>query len=148
MRNNYVVVLNRAHVRIYSEEQEPGQSKPALREVDAVDLPGGRAGYTDRETDEAGRFSKGQVGAPGGGIDERLPMQRQEERRAAEDVAGVVNRFFRDRKDETWDLAVPAPLLKAVVERLDPGARSRLRKTVAKDLVKIAPAELKAHFNA
>lgn len=148
MRTNYVVVLNRAHVRFYAEEQEPGQSRPALREIDAVDLPRGRARYTAREADEAGHFPAGQPGAAGGGIDERLPMQRQEERRSVEDMAAAVNRFFREHPEAPWDLAVPSVFCHAVMDLLEPQARRRLRRTVAKDLVKVPAPEIKAHFAA
>ena len=57
MREHYVVIADRGHLRIYVERNSPGQRAPALDQVEALDFPQGKKGYTDRETDMAGRFA-------------------------------------------------------------------------------------------
>ncbi len=117
-----------------------------------MDFPAGRNSYTDRETDMAGRFptSKNQsIGGSTGALtgmstDERLPMQREEERRRARELADEVDQFFQQRPEEQWDFAAGPELNNAVVELLSPGGRER--RSVAKSLVNQRVDEVRAHF--
>lgn len=156
MSDHYIVTLDHAHLRIFAERHPPGQHSPALERVVAVDFPAGKAGYTDRDSDMAGRFptSKNQgvgsglpAGARGGmSIDERLPMQREDSRRRARDLAAEVDQFFQQRPEASWDFAAGPELNHAVLELLSPTVRERLRRSVAKGLVKQRADEVRAHF--
>src|SRR5688572_22965777 len=114
MSEHYVVTADHGHLRIYVERVAPGQRTPALDQVEAMDFPQGKKGYTDRDTDMAGRFasSKHQMPAPGSptartgmSIDERLPMQREEARRRAKEIAAEIDAFFARRPGASWDFA-------------------------------------------
>jgi hypothetical protein len=143
MRIRFVVVLDRGHVRIYSEDQEPGWPKPVLRIEGAFDLVNGHASHTGRLAEKAGRFS----GAHGpGGAPERLTMSEEEDRRVAEELARLINGFFHDTPGEPWDIAAPPVLCHMVLDRIEATHRSQLRRTVQKDLVKVPTASLKSHF--
>lgn len=154
MSDRYIVTLDHGHLRIFEERNPPGQLSPALVQVEAMDFPAGRNSYTDRETDMAGRFptSKnqsigGSTGARTGmSTDERLPMQREEERRRARELADEVDQFFQQRPEAQWDFAAGPELNNAVVELLSPGVRQRLRRSVAKSLVNQRVDEVRAHF--
>jgi hypothetical protein len=155
MSEHYIVTLDHGHLKIYAERMAPGQFTPALQQVEAVDFPAGRHNYTDRETDQAGRFSgsKNQgagLGAPGVrtgmSIDERLPMQREETRRRARDLAAQIERFFQSRPDASWDYAAGPDLNSTILELLSPGLRRRMRRSVSKDLVNQRVDEVRAHF--
>lgn len=160
MSEHYIVTVDAGHLRIYQESTTPGQLTPSLRQVEAMDFPAGRQSYTDRDTDMAGRFqsSKHQSvapGAPGGtaagrsgmSIDERLPMQREEARRRARDLAAEIDSFFLKRPDATWDFAAGPDLNGVVLEQLTPQVRQRIKRSVAKDLVNHRTDELRAHFS-
>lgn len=158
MTEHYIVTLDHAHLRIYEERHPVGQHHPALTEVVAMDFPAGKQSYTDRDSDMAGRFptSKSQglgPSAPAGArtgmsIDERLPMQREESRRRAAELAAEVDRFFQQRPGARWDFAAGPDLNNAVLAMISPGVRDRLRRTLAKGLVKQPAEELRAHFAA
>jgi hypothetical protein len=155
MSEHYVVTVDHGHLRIYVERKPLGQQTPALDPVASMDFPAGRKSYTDRETDMAGRFSgsKHQGPAPGSpaartgmSIDERLPMQREESRRRAKEIATEVDLFFQKRPQATWDFAAGPELNGALLELLSPGVRQRMRRCIAKDLVNQRGEEVRAHF--
>lgn len=159
MSEHYIVTLDQGHLRIYAERTSPEQLRPSLERVESMDFPAGREAYTDRDTDMAGRFqsSKHQgaaPGAPGGNgvgrtgmsIDERLPMKNEANRRRAEQLAQEVEHFLASRPGASWDFAAGPELHRAVLERLSPPVRQRLRRAVAKDLVNQATSELRAQF--
>ena len=155
MREHYVITADQGHLRIYAERSAPGQKAPALDQVEAMDFPQGKRSYSDRETDMAGRFasSKHQGPAPGSptartgmSIDERLPMQREESRRRAREIAAEIDAFLQRHRDASWDFAAGTELNGTLLELLSPAVRQRLRRTLAKDLVNQRGDEVRAHF--
>lgn len=145
MNDHYVVTLDRGHLRIYAEHQEPGQT-PRLSIVEAMDFPQGKQSYTDRQSDQAGRFP-GSKGRPGGmSIDERLPMQREEERRNVSVLAQEMETFLQSRPGATWDFAAAPELSNAVIEALSIETRRRLKRALPKDLVNQTSEDVRAHF--
>jgi hypothetical protein len=155
MNSHYFVIADHSRVRIFTERSSPGQTTPGLEEVFAMDFAQGRSSYTDNDTDMAGRFqgSKQQGASPGGptarsgmSIDERLPMQREAHRRAIAEIARAIDSFLNLRPDSSWDFAAGPSMHNAILERLPPSIRSRLRSSLAKDLVKQPTAELRERF--
>lgn len=145
MNEHFIVTLDRGHLRIYAEHREPGQT-PRLEIVEAMDFPQGKQAYTDRQSDQAGRFpgSKGLAG--GMSIDERLPMKREEERRNVGVLADELETFLQSRPGSTWDFAAAPELSNAVIEALSIETRRRLKRTLAKDLVNQTSEDVRAHF--
>jgi len=155
MSEHFIVAVDHGHLRIFAERERPGQSEAGLDPVEAMDFPAGKRTYADRDTDMAGRFasSKHQGPAPGHptertgmSIDERLPMQREESRRRARELAAEIDSFFERRPDATWDFAAGPELNGTVLEMLSPTVRQRVRRSVTKDLVNQRVDELRAHF--
>lgn len=155
MSEHYVVTANQGHLRIFHRRQPPAQSTPAFDPVQAFDFPAGVGSYTDRDTDMAGRFqgSRQQGIAPGApaaragmSIDERLPMQREEQRRRVREIAESVDAFLAPRPNATWDFAAGPELHNAVLEAVAPKTRQQLRRSVAKDLVHQPQTDFPAHF--
>ena len=157
MKEHYFVTADHGHLRIYLERMEPGQRHADLEQVESMDVPAGIKGYTDRETAMAGRFqsSKHQAasGAPGQvpgrtgmSIDERLPMEREENRRRARDVAAEIDTFFSTRPAASWDFAGGPAFHQAVLDEVSRPVRERLRRTIPKDLVNQRTEELRAHL--
>ena len=142
------MTLDRGHLRIYAEERAPGQTTPRLALVEAMDFPGGTENYLARESDQAGRFPGADGRRGGGSIDERLPMQREAEKRRIDHLAEEVNSFLRARPDASWDLAAAAEIQPVVLAQLTPQTRGRMRRLVAKDLTNQPVAEVRAHFHA
>jgi hypothetical protein len=145
-RDHFVAVIDRAHLRIY-HLHTPETGGPVQFELaDAFDFPAGHLGYTDRDTDQAGRFP-GAVGRGGGGsIDERLPMQAEQERRLAADLAEHLERFLRAHPEATWDFAAGPGLHHAVLDNLSPPVRVRLGVAVVKELIHQTPVQLRSQL--
>lgn len=155
MSEHYLVTANQGHLRIFQHRRPPGQTTAAYDEVQALDYPAGVKGYTSRETDMAGRFqgSKHQASAPGSPVartgmstDERLPMQREEERRRAREIAETVSGFLQSHPAATWDFAAGPGLHTAVLEFLSAEVRGRLKHSLSKDLVHQPTTTLQTHF--
>ena len=155
MTEHYIVAVDHGHLRIFAEQKRPGQTTPGLQAVESMDFPLGKQSYSDRDTDQAGRFagSKQQSagsGAPAGrqgmSIDERLPMQREESRRRAKEIAAEIDTFLRARPAASWDFAAGPELNGAVLELISKDVRQRVRRSVAKDLVNQRADEMRAHF--
>ena len=155
MNSHYFVIADHSRIRILTERTQVGQTTPGLEEVFAMDFAQGRASYTDNDTDMAGRFqgSKQQGASPGSptartgmSIDERLPMQREAHRRAVSEIAGAIDSFLELRPESSWDFAAGPSMHNAVLERLPSSIRSRLRSSLAKDLVKQPLSERRERF--
>lgn len=151
MNERYVVAVNRGSIRIYQHEQPPGQMTPGYRPVQSLDVPAGRMSYNQNDTDQAGRFpSNPQQGGNyrGMSIDERLPMQRENEKRVIEDVAREVETFLAAHPGAEWDFAAPPGVHHAVLDNLSDGVKQRLRLALTKDLTNLPVPELREHLTA
>lgn len=159
MPEHFFITADHGHIRIFEVRQAAGQREPSLSQVEAMDFPAGRQSYVARDTAmAAGRFqgSRHQSVAPGApgvaaartgmSIDERLPMQREEERRRTRDVADEIEAFLGARPAATWDFAGAPTFHRSVVDQLSPPLRQRLRRTIGKDLVNQPNDELRAHY--
>jgi len=142
-RENFFVVLNRGHLRIYAADK----STPEL--VESFDMPEGLRGYTDNDTDQAGRFpgTQGKGRGIGGSIDERLPMQEEQQRRIVRESVKHVESFLASHPDAHWSFAAGPALQQPVLDELADDARSRLDKAIAKDLVNVRLTELPKYFS-
>lgn len=147
--DHFMVVIDRAHLRVYRVRELENSAPSQFELAESFDLPAGKQGYTDRDTDQAGRFAgsgaKGRKGG-GGSIDERLPMKEEHERRLATELAEHLNRFLLAHPDATWDYAAGPALHRAVLDRLSAPSRSRLGIALVKELIHQSPAQLRAHF--
>jgi hypothetical protein len=157
MSEHFVITADHGHLRVFQQREVPEHSSPALDEIQAEDFPAGFRSYVQRDTDRAGRFqsSKHQGRGPGAptarqgmSVDERLPMQREEERRQLRDLAAAIEDFLVRYPHATWDFAAGPEVHNAVLEALSPAIRTRLQKTVTKDLAHQPPADLIGHFAA
>lgn len=155
MNSHYIVIADHGHLRIFTERTSPGQSTPTLVEVHSMDFPHARASYADSDTDMAGRFQSSQHQGRGPGtptartgmsIDERLPMAREAERRQNDDIAKGIESFLSQRPDATWDFAAGPSTHNAVLDRLAPQLKGRLKTAVSKNLVNQPVQELLGHF--
>ncbi len=151
MNERYAVTLNRGSIRIYKVEQPVGQTTPGFQPVQQLDIPAGRTPFNQYDTDQAGRHpSQPQQGGnyKGMSIDERLPGERENEKRVFDEVAREVNAFLAEHPAAEWDYAAPPGVHQAVLERLSPDVRQRIRQALTKDLTNMPAGELRTHFSA
>jgi hypothetical protein len=132
---HFVVTLDRAHLRIYRANETGGPSGSQLQLEHAIDLPEGKESYVARDSDQAGRFGSHGMGPAGASIDERLPMQEEQNRRLADELVTELETFLRQHPRATWDFAAGPALHNVVLDHLSPETKSRLGTALAKDLV-------------
>jgi hypothetical protein len=142
---HFVAVLDRAHLAIYQARNGGRASRARFERVETVNLPAGTQGYTDRDSDQAGRFGA-RVGPGGGSIDERLPMQNEHERRLAAELATRLGQFLEKHPGATWDYAAGPAMHRAVLDRLPRHVLDRLGVAVHKEFTHQTAAELEAYF--
>lgn len=158
MSEHFFVAADHAHLRIFRQRQDPGQLAADLEEVESMDFPAGKRSYVARDTSMAGRFQGSQsqattpAGMPGArtgmSIDERLPMQREEERRRVRDVAQEIETFFVAHRDATWDFASGPEMHNAVLALLSDRLKGQLRRKITKDLANQPLQSVRALFVA
>lgn len=155
MSDHYLIIANQGHLRIFQRHQPRGQTTPAFVEMQTLDFPTGAKNHTAGDSDLGGRFqgSKHQAGSSGSPVtqtgmsnDERLRMQREEERRRAHEIADAVAVFLQARPLATWDFAAGPGLHSAVTDLLQPSVRARLQHSLSKDLVHQSMRGLQTHF--
>lgn len=140
------VVLDRSHLRIYHEAAARKNGTPSWEVLEAFDLPSGRERFTSNEADQAGRFPGSHGLSPGGSIDERLPIQEEQQRRIVHELAEAIESFLREHPTAKWDLACEAELQHAILPLLPTDIRGRVRHQLPKILVNQPLAELRDHF--
>ena len=79
-------------------------------------------------------------------IDERLPMQEEEQRRQTKDLVETIETFLQPHPVATWDFAAGPEVHNAVLEALSPATRSRLHRALSKNLVNQPMEELLRQF--
>lgn len=142
---HFVVVLDRAHLRVFEMKEAPGVLNQAQFELaESIDFPAGKRHYTAQDADQAGRFNS--AGQAQGSIDERLPMQEEHQRRVVADLANFLDSYLGEHPNARWDLAAGPALHQPLLAALKPAVRARLGQSVVKDLVHQSPAELRSHF--
>ena len=147
MEITFFITADRSHLRIYREDPQPGQSSPHLHVVDSVDFPAGRRDYTDRESDQAGRFPGFQGTGGGMSIDERLPMEREHDRQLVALITRHIEDFLANWPSATWRWAAGAEINHSVVSGLSPGVTARLERSVQKDLANVPVQQIPALFS-
>ncbi|HEU5078254.1 MAG TPA: host attachment protein [Opitutaceae bacterium] len=156
MSEHYVILADDGHLKILQQRKSPGQISASLTQVDALDFPHGIQSYAEENTDVAGRFQGSRnasraSGSPtartGMSIDERLPMKNEEQRRHAADVAGRIEAFLTQKPEATWDLAAGPAIINRILAELSPEVKTRLRNSVAKDLVHEPHRNIISHFS-
>lgn len=159
MNERYFIVTDYARLRIFRQRQQPGLQEPDIEEIDVLDFPSGRSSYTDREAFRAGRFQglgaqTSSLGTRGGisavrtgmSIDERLPIEREEDRRRGTEVASQLEAFLTARPEANWELICAEAMQYAILRQLSDGVRRRLQRTLPKDLTQEPHEQLRAQL--
>jgi hypothetical protein len=141
----YIVLVAQGRFRVLERQLETMQSVPGWLEIANEAAPLAGNAYTDRETDQAGRFPKS-IGQAGMSIDERLPMKEEEQRRLADWVAGCIENFMTPRPGEAWVFAAGPELHNPVLEALRPSIRETLAESLQQNLINMPAAEAAGHF--
>jgi hypothetical protein len=139
------VAIDRSRLRVYQASAgELPDGNGSWTVLASEDFPEGRTAYADATSDAAGRFPTAQ--GTGMSIDERLPLKEEHEKRVVAEVASALRRCLMEHPKATWHFAAGPGLFQAVESQLSPDLRARRGRTLERNLAKLPPNELRAHF--
>jgi len=146
-QETYVIVSDRGHLRIYADTSGEDRFGHHLVLAESLDFPDGVHSYTSRNADQAGRFPGADGPSGGMSIDERLPLERQRDRKLAKTISGQISSFIRAHPSARWHFAAGPALHRLVLDELDSESKNTLGESLQKDLVNEPVARLRSHFS-
>jgi hypothetical protein len=145
MTSSLLIVTDRGSFKAFALERTPTRGlMPRLLETFQIADAHGR--YQDKVTDQAGAFPSGGTAGQGNSIAERMTFEAENETRIFRVIAAEITSLVNQRRPEQWSFAAPSEINGAILDHLKPEIRTRLEQNVPRDLVKVEPADLLAHF--
>lgn len=146
MTSSLLIVTDRGSFKAYALEATPARGvMPRLLETFQIADAHGR--FQDKVTDQAGAFPNGGTGGQGNSIAERMTIDAENQTRIFRVIAGEITSLLNQHRPEHWSFAAPAEINGAILDNVAPELREHLERNLPRDLVKIEPAELLAHFD-
>jgi hypothetical protein len=147
--NSIIITANLGHLKAYRFLQTPTRG-PKLEVVEELVFLEAHGRFSDKVDDKAARHHIGErVGVPPqiAPIDNsRAVLETQQ--RLIKLVAEKIETILTRERPEIWDFAATSENQKAILEKLSPGLRERLRWTDSADLTKVPPEKVLPHFTA
>ena len=128
-----LIVTDLGLLKAYLVEQAPEYQSPVFHEVRAEDFPNQHSRFSNRDTDQAGRFPSGKTGMAHG---ERHEEEKQAKHAQARLVAATVSEVAHSEPDCDIYFAAPKTISHELMELLESGVSQRISKNLALDLVK------------
>jgi len=124
-----------------------GQSRPRahLELIDELRPVLAHRKAADVLTDQPGRFPSG-LGPGNLSMGEQHDSELEQRRRLIKQMAGKINSLLADQEVEACFLAASAPIHLQLLDQLTKPARAKILATLARDLTKLAPADLLGQF--
>lgn len=142
-----IVVMDLGCLRGFRVSKDEMSGAERIEMLEEFENPEAHARFGSTVSDQAGRF-------PGGGPNGHGAMSQGEKhlteqrRRLVRQLADRVHGLVRREGCEVWHLGAAREINQRVLDCLDADVRGRLRKNLAADLTKLAPAELLERFRA
>jgi hypothetical protein len=149
MKDRLVIVADLGRLRVFKQVQGATDSKPHLEMLDEFTPASARVKLSEQLTDMAGRFPKGQGLAQGSGemsAGERHTMETELQRRLMKLLADKINSRLELPEVENCYLAASGEISNDLLAQLTPKARSKVQKSIPRNLSKIDPNDLLQHF--
>lgn len=145
MTSSLLIVTDRGSFKAYAVERTAQRGvMPRLLETFQIADAHGR--YQDKVTDQAGAFPADGTAGQGNGMAERMTMETENEARINRLIAQQITSLLHQHQLENWSFAAPSEINGAILDNLSPDLRARLENNLPRNLVKIDPVDLLAHF--
>jgi hypothetical protein len=148
-KQRLIIVTDLGLLRAYREVKGAANRPPHLELIDELRPASAHERLSEQVSDQAGRFPRGAGDRNISGdlsAGERHDLETEQERRLLQQMAGRINRLLGDDSVTACSLAVSEPIHKQLLNALDGAARTKIEKVIPANLVKVEPAELRAHF--
>ena len=142
-----IIIADLGHFKAYKLIEAADES-PRLEHIKSFDNIEAHEKMSERVTDGAGMFGGG--GGNKGtaqGYGEPHKIETEEERRSVKRITQTISKLIKAETCEHWYLAASKTINNQIVEALDPGIKTSLKKNIASDLTKIPNSELLRHFS-
>ena len=147
MTNTLLVLADAGHLKAYRWQRKNGESTPRLELLENWETEVTHHLSKDF-SDNAGRYRKGSVNAGpsnlSDGDEHNSDLERR--RRALKGIAQHINELFRREKPEACYLAAGKEINSALVDELDPQARSAITRNVTANLTRLGQDEVIRRF--
>ena len=142
--NSMIIVADLGRMKAYRltrDELQPNTS-PAFEDLADVDLENQHSHISDRVTDKAGRFN---YGAGSIAVGERHSEEDQAETRQLQAIAESIDQVAGSDQTDIY-LAAPQPMIRQLLDAINPRVRKRIRKDLPLNLVKAPKLDLMKRF--
>ena len=147
MTNTLLVLADVGHLKAYRFRTDTGGSTPKLELLENFETQVPNH-LSEEVTDQAGKYRKGSVhGGPSNLSDgEQHNIDLERRRRALREIARHINHLVRRESPEACFLAAGSEINNALMDELEPQARSAIKKNITANLTRLNQEEVIRHF--
>ncbi len=142
-----IAVMDLGCFKVYRVTRDDLASSDHLELIDRYDPERAHSKFSDRVTDQAGRFP-GNASHGSMSQGENHNSTQEIRRRLLKELTSRLTHLLHQEKCDSWYLSASKEIHPRVLEALDPALRSRLRVDIAADFTKLEGADLLARFAA
>jgi hypothetical protein len=141
-----IITVDLGHFKAYRVTMDPVAS-PKIELIESYDSIEGHGKLGEKLSDIAGRFvGGGGEGEVAKGYGEPHHLESEIRKKLAKLISLDINALIKKEDCENWHLAAGAKINKDIIEKLEPEVRSKLDKSITRDLTNIPRAEILSHF--
>jgi protein required for attachment to host cells len=148
MADKLIILTDLGSLKAYRLIRDELSSTPRLELTESFDTLDAHGRLADKVTDMAGRFpvaaGAGPAVAASNGENHNLKTELQ--RRVIRQLAESVDRLVKQQKPPIWFFAAPKEINRQIVDQLDTDVRSRMKKNVGADLIKVDKSDVMGYF--
>lgn len=141
--NVLIITADLGRIKAYSVTQESDEESHCIKLIGDLDLNNAYSRFANRDTDQAGRFPSGQSGMAAG---ERHEEKTEARRVQMKRVAAEINSIVEGSPEAPIYLAAPQTINQQLLDQLNSETRERIRRNLARDLVKETKSDLLQRF--
>ena len=131
---SFLIIADRGCVKAFHVEETPTRG-PMPRLTATFQISGEPDRYRDEYSDRMGAFPNGGTNGQGNSIAERHGVGEELQRRALGEVAKHIDQLLSQHHPADWGFAAPSEVANAVVDKIHPDGRAKLKTVVKHDLI-------------
>jgi hypothetical protein len=147
MKARLLMVADLGLLKAFRLEQ-PEAGSPRLIPLQQMSLESAHQHLADQLTDSAGRRATHPGNRGGGTMADRHNLDLEVKRRLIKQIARKIEEIANGEGTEGWWLAAHKEIIRPILEALPQALRARAETQVPRDLTKLEPKEILAHFLA
>ena len=143
---SFLVIADRGCVKAFEVENTPTHG-PMPRLTATFQISAEPDRYREEYSDRLGSFPNGGTQGKGNSVAERHSVGEELQARALREVAKHIDQLLSRHHPTSWGFAAPAEIARAVLKKLQPDTRARLKRVVKHDLINVDAKALIGQFS-